>query len=334
MNERRRERSAEVAEKDSDGLAAAIRQFLEHLGSERGLSVHTVRAYRVDLQQLQRFAAARQAPNRVRVEDLSTELLREFATSCYGRMKHSSLSRKLSGIRSFCRFLCERGLLTADPSQAVALPKVTRKAPVYLSVDDVFHFLDSLQQRAGDGSSHWRRKRDWALFESLYSTGIRVSELVGLNIADIDFEGETVRVRGKGGKERIVPIGSQALTAVRSYLEAYGREMDERDLEGPEACLFRNARGKRLTARSIHRILQEQLQRSGLWIQLGPHGLRHSFATHLLNGGADLRSIQELLGHSSLSTTQRYTHVHFQQLAQVYDRAHPRSRKKPEQNQR
>lgn len=174
--------------------------------------------------------------------------------------------------------------------------------------------------------SSWRRWRNWALFECLYSTGVRVSELVGLNEEDISFEAGMVRVFGKGKKERIVPIGKKAMESIRGYLSALDFQFARARADSP--ALFRNARGGRLTTRSVHRILRTELRKCGLWQYLTPHGLRHTFATHLLNSGADLRAIQEMLGHSSLSTTQRYTHVHMDQLMKVYDAAHPRSRKK------
>jgi len=191
----------------------------------------------------------------------------------------------------------------------------------------VFHFLDGLSKGALKPEASWRKSRNWALFESLYSSGIRVSELVKLNREQVIFDEGVVRVSGKGRKERIVPIGSVALGAIQYYVCALEIQFPERTGAALQP-LFLNARGGRLTARSVNRILKAELMGCGLWQHLSAHGLRHTFATHLLNAGADLRAIQEMLGHESLSTTQRYTHVNIDGLMKVYDGAHPRSRKK------
>ncbi|SPF34829.1 Tyrosine recombinase XerC (fragment) [Syntrophobacter sp. SbD1] len=196
----------------------------------------------------------------------------------------------------------------------------------FLQVDPAFHFLDTLSSAAHREGSSWRRARNWALFESLYSTGVRVSELVKLDLGGVAFDEAVVRVSGKGRKERIIPIGMKALDALRYYLGALEFQFPK-GRAGSQA-LFLNSRGGRLTARSVGRILKSELTACGLWQRLSPHGLRHTFATHLLNAGADLRAIQEMLGHESLSTTQRYTHVNIDQLMKVYDSSHPRSRKK------
>jgi integrase/recombinase XerC len=218
-------------------------------------------------------------------------------------------------------------LTATNPATEVALPKAKVRVPEFLSVDATFHFLDNLRQKCRISGSSWRRWRNWALFECLYSTGVRVAELVGLNDADLDISLGMIRVCGKGGKERVVPIGETALEALQGYREILTAEFSA-SLPRSRA-VFLNARGGRLTSRSVQRILQTELKQCGMWQKMSPHGLRHTFATHLLNAGADLRAIQEMLGHASLSTTQRYTHVHLDQLMKVYDAAHPRSRMHP-----
>ena len=204
-----------------------------------------------------------------------------------------------------------------DPVSPFPAPKQEKPLPAFLSVDDVFRLLGSVQ---GIGALE---VRDRTILEVLYSTGVRVNELVSINWNDVDFHLGIIRVVGKGSKERIIPIGEVALQALRDYGEEQRRKW-RRAARGGEA-VFLNARGERITTRSVARILEKYLRASGIAIRMGPHGLRHTFATHLLNSGADLRSIQELLGHASLSTTQRYTHVNLDQLTAVYDRAHPRA---------
>jgi integrase/recombinase XerC len=225
----------------------------------------------------------------------------------------------------------DRGLHAENPAEAVSHPKLGMKVPDFLGVDDVFKFLDTMTRNCSQANCSWRRRRNLALFETLYSTGIRVSELTTLDEPHLDVYGGMIRVSGKGRKERVVPIGTKALKSIRGYLAALDEQFPQAR-SGRAAALFRNARGGRLTTRSVHRILLAELRTCGLWQHLSPHGLRHTFATHLLNSGADLRAIQEMLGHSSLSTTQRYTHVHMDQLMKVYDAAHPRSRKKNSDN--
>jgi integrase/recombinase XerC len=254
-------------------------------------------------------------------------MIRGFLAAGRKHWQKTSQGRKLSTLRTLFHYLNETGACQGNPAESVAYPKTRSRLPGFLGIDAVFHFLDSLRHAAHQPDSSWRRWRNWALFETAYSSGLRVSELVGLDVLDLSAEAGMVRVLGKGGRERVVPVGDKALESIHRYLEALGRQ----NLKASEAssALFRNARGGRLTVRSVHRLLKSELERCGLWQQISPHGLRHSFATHLLNSGADLRAIQEMLGHSSLSTTQRYTHVHLDQLMKVYDDAHPRSRKGP-----
>ena len=229
-------------------------------------------------------------------------------------------------MRSFYRYLNGAGIFSENPANLVAHPRIRQTMPSFLPVDATFHFLDALSRAAVREGSSWRKARNWALFESLYSTGVRVSELVKLNISGVAFAEASVRVSGKGRKERIVPIGAKALDALKYYLSALEFQFPKG--RAASQALFLNSRGGRLTARSVDRILKAELIACGLWQRLSPHGLRHTFATHLLNAGADLRAIQEMLGHESLLTTQRYTHVNMDLLMKVYDASHPRSRKK------
>jgi integrase/recombinase XerC len=300
--------------------------FLDYLRHERSLSEETSRAYASDLEQFHRYLRKKTQSEPIRLSEITPDLIRGFFAAIHKDLKNTSRARKLSTLRSFYNYLADRGWHYENPAQQVASPKIRPKIPAFLDVDDVFHFLDSLQRAAMQPESTWRRLRNWALFESLYSIGARVSELVGLNRTDIDFDQGLVRILGKGKKERVVPVGKKAVEALRIYLSAVDTRFAQARTE-KASPIFRNAAGSRLTARSVHRILRTELRRCGLWQQLSPHGLRHTFATHLLNSGADLRAIQEMLGHSALSTTQRYTHVHLDQLMKTYDAAHPRSRR-------
>jgi integrase/recombinase XerC len=271
------------------------------------------------------FAEGRLGKQPLEIQDVSVQMIRGFLASGQKRWQKTSQGRKLSTLRTFFRYLNDVGACAGNPAEGVMYPRTRSKLPGFLGIDALFHFLDSLRLAAQQPGSSWRRWRNWALFETAYSSGLRVSELVGLDVLDLNTETGMVRVLGKGGRERVIPVGDKAVESIHRYLEALGRQ----PLKASEAssALFRNARGGRLTVRSVHRLLKSELERCGVWQQISPHGLRHSFATHLLNSGADLRAIQEMLGHSSLSTTQRYTHVHLEQLMKVYDGAHPRSRK-------
>ncbi|MFZ2445559.1 MAG: tyrosine recombinase XerC [Syntrophobacteraceae bacterium] len=301
-------------------------RFLKYLQRERNVSEETLRAYAGDLRQFALYLAERNDPAGMEMEAITPDFIRGFLASVHKRLEKSSRARKLSTLRSFYRYLNSSGIYGENPAELVAHPKIKQKTPHFLLVDAVFHFLDSLARSAGREGSSWRKSRNWALFESLYSTGTRVSELVRLDQGSVSYAEETVRVFGKGGKERVVPIGQKAIKALDHYLSVLDFQFPGALRASP--ALFRNARGGRLTARSVDRILKAEMIACGLWQHLSPHGLRHSFATHLLNAGADLRAIQEMLGHQNLSTTQRYTHVDMDRLMKVYDAAHPRSRKK------
>ena len=308
------------------GWNEAVALYLSHLRHERCVSEETLRAYAGDLEQWYRCFAARGGKEELSLQNISTDFVRGCLAAHHKRLEKTSQARKLSSLRSFYRFLNDRELFGENPTDRVAYPKTKKTIPSFMGVDDLFHFLDSLRRNGERPGCSWRRSRNWALFECLYSTGARVSELVGLDETDLARESGMVRILGKGSKERMVPIGSKAIESIGSYLSVLDLQFPRARLQS--SALFRNARGGRLTSRSVHRLLKMELKKCGLWQQLSPHGLRHSFATHLLNSGADLRAIQEMLGHSSLSTTQRYTHVHMDLLMKTYDAAHPRSRKK------
>lgn len=300
--------------------------FLKYLRYERNLSEETLRAYANDLNQFETYVSEVSGSSDPELKDVGPEVIRGYLASVHKTLEKSSRARKLSALRSFYRYLNGAGIFDENPAELVSHPKVRQSMPAFLQVDDVFQFLDSLARAATRQGASWRKARNWALFESLYSTGIRVSELVRLDISEVFAETGTVRVFGKGRKERIIPIGTKALEALRYYLSALERQFPKG--RAATKALFLNSRGGRLTTRSVDRILKAELISSGIWQGLSPHGLRHTFATHLLNAGADLRAIQEMLGHESLSTTQRYTHVNMDHLMKVYDASHPRSGKK------
>ncbi len=297
-------------------LGDAISSFVRHLSTEKLRSTETIRAYVSDLAEFQAY-----------LKDLSEECLedickidqfhiRGFLSHRFGKLKKVSIGRKLATIRSLFRFLQREDVVKCNPAAAVRAPKPEKPLPKALTVDEVDRFFAGNQEIS---------KRDLAIFELLYSSGLRVGELVGLKLHDADLSAGWVRVIGKGDKERYVPVGDKAAQALKEYLPIREAVLDQcRSLVGRDR-IFLNSRGGPLTTRSVRRILKACLENSGLARDVSPHAFRHSFATHLLSGGADLRSIQELLGHSSLSTTQRYTKMDLGKLMEVYDKAHPRS---------
>lgn len=303
-------------------MKALIERFLEHLRVERNASDNTLRSYAADLDQFRNFLLASKLHLDEKSGDVAVEKIDHLAVRAYLSYLHrdhkkSSLARKLAAQRSFFAYWVREGFLSQNPAEIVATPKQEKPLPTFLPVDEVFCLLDTPGKPTVWGS------RDRAILETLYSCGIRVSELVGLSDGDVDFSLGIMRVHGKGGKERVVPIGEKALTALREYLPQRDRVLGHR---GQNAPIFINPRAGRLTSRSVARILQKHILRCGLMRKVSPHALRHSFATHLLDAGVDLRAIQELLGHASLSTTQRYTHISMDKLMEVYDRAHPRAK--------
>ncbi len=277
---------------------------------EKGCSEHTLRAYQADISEFLIFMDKKL----LEVDNLD---IRSFLASLHHKnLKKSSISRKLASIRSFFKYMHREGFIKKNPAKLVSSPKVPKSLPKFLTVDEVFMLMDAPEGEA------FIPARDKAMCELLYSSGLRVSELTSLDVGDLDIKEFLIRVMGKGQKERILPIGGQAMEALRHYLP------ERISLKKKSSALFLNTRGGRLTQRSVQRILLKYSRMINLKGDLSPHVLRHTFATHLLHGGADLRSIQELLGHSSLSTTQKYTHVDIEHLAEVYDKAHPLAKKR------
>jgi len=295
-----------------------ILAFTEELIAAKGQSLQTARAYRADLEQLYEWLSEHDAIHEgegATWKALDRVMLRRYLANRHGKASAATLMRKLASLRSFFRFLVEIGLVEQNPAALLATPKQRRRLPRALPVDDVFALIESPDDDELLGA------RDKAIFELLYGCGLRVSELTGLSLRDLDLAQRTVRVLGKGNKERELPVGRKAVEALDRYLS---RRNELRPL-AQESALFLNRYGERLTSRSVARRLDRQVRLVALRHNISPHSLRHSFATHLLGGGADLRSIQELLGHNSLSTTQRYTHVSVEQLSKVYDLAHPKA---------
>jgi integrase/recombinase XerC len=303
-------------------LKEQIEFFLELLLSEKGYSAHTIRAYRHDLLEFATYAADNGRSDEkadidaVELEKVDHLTVRGYLGALHRKNEKITIARKLSTLRSFYRHLVKHRRVNEDPTAAILTPKHTRRMPSYLSVDDMFRLLDQTMEDTVLGL------RNRALFETIYGAGIRVSELTGLNVFDVDFETGMLRVRGKGGRERIVPVGKRALERIRVYRQRlYERSGIDMESDGP---LFLNKNKGRLSSRSVGRILENLIRKCSLEVPISPHGLRHSFATHMLDAGADLRTVQELLGHKSLSTTQKYTHVSIDRLMAAYDRAHPR----------
>ncbi len=311
-----------MRDQPSIGIQKEIDHFLRHLRYQRGYSEETCRAYQANLIEFRSFLEER-VPH-LALRNLTTTVLRQFLATLYEKKNvKSTVARKLSAIRSFLRHLSRSGRLPINPADSLSGPKLPKPLPQHLTETEVNLLLATPDRRTLLG------KRDGAVLELLYATGIRVGELVGLSREDCDFRQRFIRVLGKGKKERIVPFGRQAEIAMRDYL-------DSRDRQGkwPDRFLFLNARGGRLSDRSVRRILDHHIRNCALSRSISPHGLRHSFATHLLERGADLRSIQELLGHASLSTTQRYTSLSTSHLLEVHRRSHPRSLSKNDRENR
>jgi len=297
-----------------------VRLYLAYLTDQRHVSRETIRAYKVDLEFFAGYLQDSMPEALSDPAEIRTLSIRGFvADMSRSGLERSSIARRLSAVRSFFRFHARRGRIESNPAEPVPAPKLPKKLPRDMSVDEIFSLLDKID--TGDLAG----VRDRAILEFLYATGLRVGELVSLDLHDIDLPAGVARGLGKGRKERMTPFGGKAQKALRCWLEASaGRREQAKD---PEA-LFLNLRGGRLTDRSVRRILNRRLQDAALHLRVSPHTIRHSFATHLLGAGADLRAIQELLGHASLSTTQRYTHVTPDTLMKVYDQAHPRAFRK------
>lgn len=288
-----------------------VKNFLNFLETEKNASTHTVKNYAIDLREFLKLL------NGKAVEEIHYLDIRTFLAGLKEKtFSKSSISRKLACLRSFFKYLVRENVLKANPAADVSTPKREKKLPKFLDLTEVTNLIEAPPQDT------WEGKRDRAILEMLYSSGLRVSELVGLNGDDLDLFSGLVRVRGKGKKERILPVGQKALQSVRSYMEHKpNREKDS----GTKKPLYLNRGGSRLTDRSVRRMILKYTKVCALSKEVSPHMLRHSFATHMLDRGADLRSVQELLGHENLSTTQIYTHVTTKRLKEAYDAAHPRA---------
>ncbi len=315
-----------------------IQKYLASLQFERNASPHTLRNYQSDLHQFRDFLLSQElatkkgkaatTSSKIDVRTIDNLRIREFLGSLYQRENQkSSIARKTAAIRSFFKFLEREGAIDKNPARLVAAPKIPKKLPEIMTAETVGNFLNEMDSRAAraDVETQWLLKRDVAMFELLYAAGLRVSEMVGLNFEDLNFDDRMLRVRGKGKKERMVPFGSKAYEALTNYLEVRDKKFGNHRFAGGRTPVFVNFRGGRLTARSVARLLDRYIHEFDRNLKLSPHGLRHAFASHLLYEGADLRAIQEMLGHSSLSTTQKYTHTSIKQLLEVYDKAHPKA---------
>ncbi len=333
-------------------MKAALEKFLYHLQYVHYASPNTLRNYQVDLEQ---FIAYVQPPGQrpMALERVDHLVIREFIGHLHDRgLERSSIARKLAALRSFFKFCVREGLVYDNPARLVATPKLPKRIPSVLTAEEISGFLDQLaemkpaaeQRRGGKagGKSAGKEpagrrpgasedearlliRRDCAILELLYASGLRVSELVGLNLADIDRKEQILRVRGKGRKERIVPYGSKAEAALVAYWPVRAELLRKAGTRADPEAVFLNYAGRRLSSRSIGRLVKKYTRLVNVNWDLHPHSLRHAFATHLLADGADLRAIQELLGHQSLSTTQKYTHASIRQLMEVFDRSHPRA---------
>lgn len=299
-------------------MQEALAEYLRHLAVEKNASENTIKSYREDLTQAVNFFRMRLGNQAPRADQLTTRLLRAhlawLSEQGYAR---STIGRRLAAIRSWCRFLCRQGTLSTNPATGLRGPRQDKRLPHFVSREDMTRLL------AAPPASTPLGLRDRAILETLYSAGLRVSELTGLNVEDVELSDGVAMVRGKGRKERLALLGPPAVEAIQVWLP------QRQSLAGPRAdsqpALFLNRSGTRLTVRSVGRLLQKYLGQAGLDPRTSPHTLRHSFATHLLDAGADIRSVQELLGHRSLATTQVYTHVNTQRLRESYHKAHPRA---------
>jgi len=323
-----------------------IQEFLSYLQFEKRFSEHTAKCYGADLTQFGDFLAGRPQGDeteafggsysggaavamatRVQIDQLllsaDVNVMRAYMSLLNEKQySKSTIARKLATLRSFYKFLVKRNKITSSPVMAIRTPKQEKKLPRFLEYEEVKKLLET------PPLDHWLGVRDRAMMETLYSTGMRVSELVSLNMDDVDFLGEVVHIRGKGKKERIAPISSSTLQMIQRYIE-FRNKRAQSNSNFETKVLFVNKHGRRLSTRSVRRKMDKYLKMAGLDPSISPHTLRHSFATHMLNNGADLRSVQELLGHQSLSTTQIYTHLTTRKLKEVYQGAHPREQAEP-----
>jgi integrase/recombinase XerC len=311
-----------------------IEQFIAYLRYERNASPCTIREYRRDLTQFAQFLTP-PGEQTMALRQVDHKIIREFVSSMYDQnLQRSSIARRLAALRTFFKFCIREGLAKQNPARLVSSPKLPKRVPRVLSADEMNGFLDNLASppsgRSGSRKPNQKEreneklllKRDRAILELLYGSGLRVSELVGLDVINVDTHGQLVRVMGKGRKERIVPYGEKAKKAFENYWPVR-EEMQARTRKPDHEAVFLSSRGLRLTTNSVRNLVKKYARLCSVDWDLHPHSLRHAFATHLLADGADLRAIQELLGHVSLSTTQRYTQASIEQLMSVYDKSHP-----------
>jgi integrase/recombinase XerC len=300
-------------------MLEALAEFLRHLALEKNASAYTVKSYREDLTQAVRFFQERLGSQQAGPDRLTTRVLRAYLVWLHEQgYARSTVARRVAAVRSWCRFLCRQGSLTGNPADGLRSPRQDKKLPHFLGEEDLGRLL------AGPPGDTALGLRDRAILETLYSGGLRVSELTGLNLGDLSLEEGVALVRGKGKRERLVLLGPKAQQAVQCWLDAR-TQMGAAPRGKAAEAVFLSQRGTRLTTRSVGRLLEKYLTQTGLDPRTSPHTLRHSFATHLLDRGADIRSVQELLGHRSLGTTQVYTHVTTNRLRESYHKAHPRA---------
>ncbi len=302
-------------------LSQHLDQFFQHLKYERNVSPHTLRNYTSDLEQFRVHLFRVEKREDIAIAEIDRLTIREWMASLHVDHKKTSVARKLASLRTFFQFLVREGKIESNPAKQVATPKIERKLPNHLSIEDAVRFIETPDISTDLG------RRDRAIIEFLYATGIRVGELVGVDLVDVDLREKMVRVTGKRKKQRIVPFGEPALQAVMLYLETTrGKFLSncpeaKRDLQ----AVFLNYQGTRITTRSVGRMIDKYIKLCADIHDISPHSLRHTFATHLLDQGADLRDIQELLGHARLTTTQIYTQVSMEKMIEVYDKAHPKA---------
>ena len=304
----------------SPGFDEALADFLRHLALEKNASAYTVKSYREDLSQAVEFFRERLG-GKGEPGQLSSRLLRAYLVWLHDQgYARTTMARRIAAVRSWCRYLCQRGNLSANPAEGLRGPRQEKKLPKFLAEDAMARLLET------PGTEAPLAVRDRAILETLYSAGLRVSELTGLNVNDVDLDSGLATVRGKGKKERLALLGSKALSALKNWLKVREATLSAKGNAGKTPAVFLNKNGTRLTSRSVGRLLEKYLTLAGLDTSASPHSLRHSFATHLLDRGADIRSVQELLGHKSLANTQIYTHVTTQRMQESYQKAHPRAK--------
>jgi integrase/recombinase XerC len=303
-----------------------IERYVSYLENERNASPHTIRNYRSDLLQFREFLSQAQGGTAVAIHSVDALRIRGFLAHLFQHeKKKTSIARKLASVRAFFKFLCREGILKENPAALVSTPKLAKTLPRIMTEEEMNGFLDRVARAVQETKPEQRPAllRDRAILELLYASGLRVSELVSLDLRSVSFGDSILLVRGKGRKERIVPFGSKARQALEEYLPGRERILWQNKTGGP--ALFLNVRGRRLTTRSVDRLVKSYVRSFGPNVRVSPHSLRHAFASHLLTEGADLRAIQEMLGHASLSTTQKYTQVSIKQLIEVYDKTHPKA---------